>query len=122
MKGSESVRWISGEGDFSAKDDTGAILLLNDNKYIACLNTQAGKVNVFNVQTGRWITKVDLGKPGNVKNDDKILAIWKPSGVDDENLLAVTDKHLISVQIPQGKIVSKITHQNNFKIPKERWD
>ena len=43
--GSESVRWISGEGDFSAKDDTGAILLLNDNKYLACLNTQAGKVS-----------------------------------------------------------------------------
>ena len=45
--GSESVRWISGEGDFSAKDDTGAILLLNENKYLACLNTQAGKVSLF---------------------------------------------------------------------------
>ena len=43
--GSGSIRWISGEGDFSSKDDTGALLLVNDNKYIACLNTQAGKVS-----------------------------------------------------------------------------
>jgi len=80
---------------------------------------------VFNVQTGRWITKVDLAKPGSAPNE-KILAIWKPCGGDNESnsqkLLAVTDKHLISVQIPQGRIVSKVAHQNNFKIPKERWD
>jgi len=100
------------------------VLLVDNNKYLACLNINAGKVNVYNVKTGRWMTKVDLERPGQ-KERDKILAIWKPASdvtTDDKKILAVSEKHLISVQIPQGKILTKIRHQSNFKIPQGSRD
>ena len=64
------------------------------------------------------MTKVDLERPGQ-KERDKILAIWKPASdvtTDDKKILAISEKHLISVQIPQGKILTKLSHQSNFKV------
>ena len=64
------------------------------------------------------MTKVDLERPGQ-KERDKILAIWKPASdgtTDDKKIWAISEKHLISVQIPQGKILTKISHQSNLKV------
>ena len=58
------------------------------------------------------MTKVDLSQG---KNDEKILAMWKPpASAEQDMILAVTDKHLVSIQMPQAKVVSKLSHQNQL--------
>jgi len=123
--GGNSVHWISSNGDFCSKD-TQLLLAGSEEKFLVS-RTDAEGVKIFNVQTGRLVSRVKDA------DENKIDRVWispaSAAGQDDDDdderknqVLALTNKHLLAIQIPTGVITSKIAHPSHFKVPDERRD